>query len=200
MPTWQWPRQTWPKSKAGARQEALDSAQAQLVQAQVAEEASRVAWQDAQAMLDDPQELGLSLTAAQSQLGVLNFQERQAQAMANSAQAGRDLADTAVQMLESFEPYDQWIPVGTFTVDSLPLDIPLPSGIESGEYRWKRYKLIFHGGTIELWHLAQISFLPMRCPAPGMSRQPPPTNRGPPGLPWHRPRRLSRGPGVTWPR
>jgi multidrug resistance efflux pump len=142
--------------KAGVRPEMLDYAQALVEQTKAGEEAGRVAWEDAKAMRDNPQQLDLSIAAAQAQLGVLNFQALQAQAMANSAQAGRGLADTAVQELEDFEPYDQWVLIGTFALEDLPVDIPLPPGMEDGEYHWKRYKLIIHGGAAELWYLAPI--------------------------------------------
>ena len=142
--------------KAGVRSETVDYAQALVEQAKAGEEASRVAWEDAKAMRDNPQELGLSMAAAQAQLSVLDFQKLQAQAMAKSAQAGRDLADTAVQVLEDFEPYDQWVLIGTFSLEELPIEIPLPPGMEDGEYRWKRYKLVIHEGAAELWYLAPI--------------------------------------------
>jgi len=147
---------TLAKVKAGVRPETLAYAQALVEQAQAAEEAGSVAWEDTKAMRDCPQQLDLSIAAAQAQLDVLDFQERQAQAMANSAQAGRGLADTAVQVLEDFEPYDEWVKVGDFALEDLPIDIPLPPGMEDGEYRWKRYKLVIRGGTAELWYLAPI--------------------------------------------
>ncbi|MBN1135402.1 MAG: efflux RND transporter periplasmic adaptor subunit [Anaerolineae bacterium] len=142
--------------KASVRPETLDYAQALVEQAKAGEEAGRVAWEDAKAVRDNPQQLDLSIAAAQAQLGVLSYQGLQAQAMANSAQAGQDLADMAVQVLEDFEPYDQWVLIGTFTLEDLPVDIPLPPGMEDGEYQWKRYKLVVHGGAAELWYLAPI--------------------------------------------
>jgi len=142
--------------KAGVRSETLAYAQALVEQSEAGQEASRVAWEDAKAMRDNPQQLELAIAAAQAQLGVLDFQERQAQAMANSAQAGQDLADLAIQVLEDFEPYDEWVLIGVFEPEDLPIDIPLPPGMEDGEYRWKRYKLVIHGGVAELWYLAPI--------------------------------------------
>ena len=150
--------------KAGVRPETLQYAQALVDQAKAGEKAARVAWEDAQAMRDNPQQLGLSIAAAQAQLGILNSQELQAQAMADSAQAGRDLADTAVQVLEDFEPYDQWVLIGTFDGEELPIDIPLPPDLEDGEFKWKRYKVIIHDGTVELWYLA-----PIRLPGNALS-------------------------------
>ena len=91
--------------KAGVREETLEHAQSLVKQAETALEAARIAWQDAQAMLDNPQDLDLAITAARAQLGVLDQQVRQAQAMANSAQVGRDLTDEMMGMIEDFEPF-----------------------------------------------------------------------------------------------
>jgi multidrug efflux pump subunit AcrA (membrane-fusion protein) len=143
--------------RAGVRQETLDYALAMLEQAQVAQEAARIAQEDAQAMLDDPQELALALTAARAQLSVLNFQEQQAQALANSAQAGHDLADEAVRLLEEFEPHVEWVPVGSFTVGSLPPDVPLPPGLKDGEFRFRGYKVVVENGVITLYARARLA-------------------------------------------
>jgi HlyD family secretion protein len=91
--------------KAGVRQETLNHAQAMLKQAVAAQAAALVAWEDAQAMLENPQDLELAITAARSQLGVLDQQVRRAQAMANSAQVARDLTDEIVSLIEDFEPF-----------------------------------------------------------------------------------------------
>jgi multidrug resistance efflux pump len=87
---------------------------------------------------------------------VLGYQAQQAQAVANSAQAGRDLADTVVEELAGFEPFDEWVLVGTYDVGHLPVDIPLPADPDNGEYRWRRYRIVVRGDTVELWYLAAI--------------------------------------------
>jgi multidrug efflux pump subunit AcrA (membrane-fusion protein) len=92
-------------TKAGVRDETLEHARSLVEQAKVAQESARIAWQDAQAMRDNPQELELALVAARGQLGVLDRQVRQARALADSAQVGRDLADEMMRMLEKFEPF-----------------------------------------------------------------------------------------------
>jgi len=97
--------------EAGVRQETLDYAQAMVEQAQAAQDAASVALQEAQAILENPQELEIALTEARSQVEVLALQEKQALAMANSAQSARDFADEAVRMLEDFEPFN--VPVGS---------------------------------------------------------------------------------------
>jgi multidrug efflux pump subunit AcrA (membrane-fusion protein) len=139
--------------KAGARQETLDHARAQLQQAIVAREVARAAWEDAQAMQENPQELELALTAARIQLESLGFQERQAQAWADSAQAGRDFADETVRQLEEFEPYVEWILVGRFGIGNLPPEIPLPPDLEvgDGEYYFGKYKIVVNGNTVSVY-------------------------------------------------
>jgi multidrug efflux pump subunit AcrA (membrane-fusion protein) len=142
--------------KAGVRQETLDHARAQLHQALAARDAAAVAWEDAQAMVDNPQELELAITAAQVQLGLLDYQVDQAEAVANSAQAGRDFADEAVRLLESFDPHDEWFLVGRFSFDNLPPEIPVPPDIEDGEYRIGKYKIVVSGGTIAVYMKVRI--------------------------------------------
>jgi HlyD family secretion protein len=143
--------------KAGVRKETLDHAQAMVEQAVTAQEAARVAWVDAQAMLDNPQDLELALIAARAQLGVLNQQERQAQALANSAQAGRDFADEVVRMLEGFEPSTQWILIGRFTPGTVPPEIPLPPNLENGEYLIDGYKIVIQDGIVRVYKEVRIA-------------------------------------------
>ena len=143
--------------KAGVRQESLDRALAQLKQAEVAREAARVAWEDAEAMRDNPQEMELALVAARAQLGVLDFQETQAQALANSAQAGLDFADESVRLLEDVDPHVEWVPVGSYSLSALPPEIPLPPGLGDGEYRIKGYKVVIENGMVTLYVRARIA-------------------------------------------
>jgi multidrug efflux pump subunit AcrA (membrane-fusion protein) len=137
--------------QAGVQQETLDHALALLEQAKVAEEAARVGWEDAQAMLDNPQDIELALLAARVELGVLDLQERQAQALAKSAQAGRDFADEAVRLLEEFEPIDEWVAVGSYSLSNLPAYIPLPPDVKDGKYRIGKYKIVIEDGVATLY-------------------------------------------------
>lgn len=142
--------------KAGTRKETLDYAQAMVEQAAAAQEAARVAWVDAQAMLDNPQDLELALTAARAQLAVLQQQERQAQAVANSAQAGRDFADEVVRLVG--ESSSVWVFIGTFPLETLPPGIPLPPNPENGEYVIDGYKLVIQDGMVSVYKEVQIAF------------------------------------------
>jgi HlyD family secretion protein len=109
---------------ASVRQETLDRALAELDKARKAQEATLVAWDDAKAMRDKPQELDLAITAARAQLAVLGLRAKQAQAMANSAQAGSDLANQVARMVEDFEPFTVSAGEDKFRVQ-LPADIRL---------------------------------------------------------------------------
>lgn len=155
---------TLARVKAGVRPETLDHALALLRQAQVAEEAARVAWEDAQAMRDHPQDLELAITAAQAQWGVLAFQQRQAQALANSAQVGRDFADEVVNLLEEFEPFDEWGLVGSFDLGTLPPEIPLPPDPADGEYILGKYKIVIDDGTITIFVKVHVRLPSDRLP------------------------------------
>jgi multidrug resistance efflux pump len=86
--------------KAGVRPETLDRARAEVAQARAAQAAAQTAWQDSLELLKNPQELELALIVARGQLEVLRYQEQQAQAVANSGQAARALADESLQLLE----------------------------------------------------------------------------------------------------
>jgi multidrug resistance efflux pump len=146
--------------QASVRRETMAHALAMLDQARVAEDVARSAWEDSQAMLDNPQELELALVAARSELGLLNVQERQAQALAKSAQAGRDFADEAVRLLEEIEPHDEWVEIGSYPVDDLPADIPLPPGLGDGEYRMGQYKVVIEAGVATVYVLVKIDVSP----------------------------------------
>ena len=148
------------QARAGVRQVTLDRAQAQLEQAQAAQEAADVAWQDAVAMLDNPQELALALTAARGQVAVLDQQVQQAEAQAASAQAANDFADEAVRLLQDIEPHTEWVLVGTYTLEKLPPEIPLPPCMDSCEYRFGQYKIVVDHGTIYLYTRVRIAVPP----------------------------------------
>jgi HlyD family secretion protein len=142
--------------KAGVPSARLATARAELDQAVQAQEASRVAWEDAQAMRDNPQELDLSIAAAKAQLGVLDFQSQQAQAMANAAQAGRDYADAAMEILEGFEPYDQWVEVGTYKIPEIPPELGIPTDLADGEYRFGEYRVVVSGNRVRVSVLVTV--------------------------------------------
>jgi len=108
-------------------------------------------------MLENPQDLELAVIAAEAQLGVLDFQEQQAEAMANAAQVGRDLADEAVRILDEFEPRTEWVEIGKWSFDKLPPDIPLPPNPADGVYRIGKYRIVVSGNTITVSVKARIA-------------------------------------------
>lgn len=142
--------------RAGVRPETVDYARAQLHQAEVAEEAARVAWEDAVAMRDNPQDLELALAAARAQLDVLDLQVAQAQALAQAADTGREFAGASVRLLEDIEPHTEWVAIGTWQVFELPAEIPLPPGVGDGEYRIGDYLIVVEDGTVTAYVAAHI--------------------------------------------
>lgn len=79
---------TFARVKAGARQETLDKAAAQLALAQAARESARQAWLDAQTIRDHPQTLDVQIAAARAQVTV-------AQKQYEATLLQRDLAEDA---------------------------------------------------------------------------------------------------------
>jgi HlyD family secretion protein len=142
--------------QAGVRQETVKYALAQLEQARVAQRAAGVAVDDAQAMLENPQELELALAAARARLSVLDYQQQQAQAIANSAQSGRDFAEEAVRQLEDFEPHKEWVQIGRFDLGNIPPEIPLPPNPANGEYIIDGYKIVIEGTVITVYRQITI--------------------------------------------
>jgi multidrug efflux pump subunit AcrA (membrane-fusion protein) len=88
--------------KAGARPTALRQAEAELAQAEAARDAAATTWQDALAQVEDPQQVETAIIAARTDLEMAQYQHAQAQALANAAQAGRDLADDVLELLSKF--------------------------------------------------------------------------------------------------
>ena len=125
--------------KATARQESLDHAQTLVEQAKAAQHAALVGWENAQAILANPQELDLAITAARAQVAVLDLQERQAQALANSAQAGRDLADEISHMLDDFEPFNMDLGGYEYRV-KLPADLKIQARQEQATTTYQSWE------------------------------------------------------------
>ncbi len=143
--------------QAGVRQETVNYALAQLEQARVAQRAAGIAVDDAQGMLENPQELELALAAARARLNVLDYQQQQALAIANSAQSGRDFAEEAVRLLEAFEPHKEWVQIGRFDFGNVPPEIPLPPNPANGEYIIDGYKIVIEGTVITVYRQITIS-------------------------------------------
>jgi multidrug efflux pump subunit AcrA (membrane-fusion protein) len=107
--------------RAGVREETLATARAGLNQALAAQEAAQVAWEDAQAMVENPQDLALSVTRARAEATELAYQVEQAEALANSAQEAHELADNVIEMIRDFEPFNVSVDGYSFRV-KLPAD------------------------------------------------------------------------------
>jgi multidrug resistance efflux pump len=79
------------QARAGARAEDVRQAEAAVQLARAARDGARLAWQDAQAARDQPQELDLKIAAARTQLAIAEARLAQAIAATDAAQAEHDL-------------------------------------------------------------------------------------------------------------
>jgi HlyD family secretion protein len=86
-------------AQAGARQEDLAKAAAGVSMARAARDGAKVAWDDALAARDNPQELDLRIAAARSQVAVSDARLAQAQAGTDAAQAQSDMWATIAGMM-----------------------------------------------------------------------------------------------------
>ncbi len=143
--------------KAGTRPETLAYAEATLRQAETAQAVAQTAWQDAQALVENPQEIELALVTAQAQAEVLKFQQKQAAALANAAQVGRDFADEMVGIIEDLEPRTEWVEIGSYLPNELPPGIPLPPDLDDGEYYFQDYKAVVKDGIVTLYKKVRIA-------------------------------------------
>jgi multidrug efflux pump subunit AcrA (membrane-fusion protein) len=125
--------------EASVRPETLDHALALLHQAQTAHEAALVAWEDARAMAENPQDLRVAVTEARAQLAVLDAREEQALAMANSAQTRRDLANEIMRMIQDFEPFNVSVGDQEFRA-KLPADIRIKARQEQAEATYQAWE------------------------------------------------------------
>ncbi|MDP3046708.1 MAG: efflux RND transporter periplasmic adaptor subunit [Chloroflexota bacterium] len=85
--------------QAGARQEDLAKAEAGVRMARAARDGAKVAWDDALAARDNPQELDLRIAAARSQVAVSEARLAQAQAGTDAAQAQSDMWATIADLM-----------------------------------------------------------------------------------------------------
>jgi HlyD family secretion protein len=76
--------------KAGAHPAEILAAEAQLLQAQAQRDAAKTGWEDAQAILDNPQQIDAQIVQAQSSVDLAGVQIEQAQSQLATAEVERD--------------------------------------------------------------------------------------------------------------
>lgn len=125
--------------EASVRQETVDHARARLYQAIVAQQVARVAWRDAQARVENPQELDLVITQTRARANGLDHQVQQAQALADSAQQAKELTDEMMEILRDFEPFN--ISVDSFTFRAkLPADVKIKASREQAQATYQAWE------------------------------------------------------------
>lgn len=106
--------------RAGARPERIRRAEAALAQAETACDGAYQAWQDALALIENPQELDAQIALAEAQLAQAEANLRQAKALRDAAEIAKDAYDSAMESLEELKEELETIPE--------PLRPPLPGG------------------------------------------------------------------------
>ena len=98
--------------KAGARPEEIRQAEAAVAQAEAARDGARQAWQDALAARDNPQQLDMQISAAETALAVARDQLRQTEANLQATEEQKKQADN----------------VWNAVAGGIDIEIPMPDG------------------------------------------------------------------------
>jgi multidrug efflux pump subunit AcrA (membrane-fusion protein) len=94
------------RARAGARPEEIRRAQALLAQAEAARDGAYLAWQDALAILANPQELDARIAQLEAQVGMTGANLNQAVALKDMAEMGYNQYKAAMEQWESIpEPF-----------------------------------------------------------------------------------------------
>lgn len=111
--------------RAGARPEQMRQAQATLAQAEAARDGAHLAWQDAIAMRDHPQELDIQIAQARAQAAAAEAALAQANALKDAAEIANSAYWDSMEELEEMREQLEQIPE--------PLRPPLP-GVQLGSH------------------------------------------------------------------
>jgi HlyD family secretion protein len=105
------------QAKAGARQESIAKAEAQLKLAQTARDAAQQAWHDAQAIRDNPQMLDVQIAAARAQVNATKQQLDAALLQRDIAEkAWKDYGETSDKLAGVPPAYRPALPLDYYTI------------------------------------------------------------------------------------
>ena len=117
---------TLAQARAGARDEQIRRAQAQLAQAEAARDGARQGWQDALALLNNPRELEAQIALAEAQVAEAEAALRQAGLLRDTAQIADDNYQSGMSRLEKAKEALEGIPEPLRPgLPGLPLDFHL---------------------------------------------------------------------------
>ncbi len=117
------------KIEVGVRPEEIAKAEAAVEQAEVHAEATRILWQDAITLRDNPQELDIQIEAARTVLQLAELRVEQAIPLKDAAELLNDLQEQQVRDIEEGRNFHFELPPGA-TGGSLPSNIDLLEDLE----------------------------------------------------------------------
>lgn len=147
--------------RAGARPEALRSAQAQLAQAEAARGGAYQAWQDALALLADPQELEAQIALAEAQLAQAEAALRQAGALRDAAQIAADRLNDAYEEHPAGERNRVFVASGPLSTLAplLPADVvQFLTGKGPGTYAYEDWEFIVTASDITVYRWVTVDY------------------------------------------
>ncbi len=112
--------------RAGAREEDIRKAEAQLAQAKAARDGARQVWEDTKALLENPQDIDLQIRSLEGEIESLEYSLKAAEARIKAAQAEVSMYEMVIRGLE----------------EGIEVQIPLPyGGVITKKVEAPRYQL-----------------------------------------------------------
>ncbi len=151
--------------RAGAREEQIRQAEAQLAQAEAARDGAYQAWQDALALLENPQEIDAQIVVAEAQLAQAEAALRQAAALRDAAQIAKDAFEQAI---ESFPPGERRrIRVARGTIEEVLPDLPpelqqFIADLPDGTYTHNNWEVALSDGSVTIYQWV-TAFYPLEA-------------------------------------
>jgi len=142
--------------EAGAREEQIHQAEAQLAQAEAARDGAYQGWQDALALLENPQELDAQIALAEAQLSQAEAALRQANALRDAAQIAKDEVDRVYEQFPPGETHRVKVASGPLAtlLPTLPPELAqLLQGVGDGTYTYGEWEVIVSGGNAKVYRL-----------------------------------------------
>ena len=146
---------------AGARPEEITQAEAALAQAEAGQEGAYQGWQDALAILENPQDLNAQIALVQSQLNEAEAGVRQATAMRQVAEIANDAFTGAIENYPPGESFRYLAAEGSVEdiLPNLPPEvIEFIAGLSDGTYTYDGWEIILSGGTLRVYKNVTVNY------------------------------------------
>lgn len=152
---------TLAQARAGARAEVIRQAEADLAQAVAARDAAYQAWQDALAILENPQEIEVQIALAEAQLAEAEAALRQAEAIRDAAQIANDAFERA---RAEFPPGERRrLRVAQGSLEEILPDLPpelqeLIEGLPDGTYSYDDWEILLSDGQVTVYRWTTFAY------------------------------------------